>query len=370
MDSFEELLIKNKGTQEPEPTPAEPAKPAEPVVEPKKEEITPEAGEEAAIEPTPSEGDQTSSNEPVASSEEGTEPPVEAPTEPSEEGTETVFDDWDVTETPEAEVPEEAVNVDSSVVLKDLGLEGLTVDEAKNRIQQLKDAEGVDPLSNLPENLKQAIKLAQNDGDWLQFLGVNAVDYNSIDDSVLLANSLAPYFTDAEGKIDKEGLEDYMEGMTEVDKQIRARQMKDELIAKQAAQSKQFEVEATQRRVEADRDLKAALDATEEIRGLKLKPNHKKKIYDGISTGDMIKEMFFDKQGKMDFNKVIDHYFNHLYGKQADTYLRQRITSSTKKDMLDKLGNVQVQPKPSDMANAAPEEYNSQKALANHLTGN
>lgn len=349
IDPFDELLIKNAGNGEETPIEETPAEP--PVVE--------------EIEETPVIPEETPVENPDEVIEEDTPAAEETPVEEVEEEAELVFDDWDVVE--ETEEPEVA---DSAVtVLSDLGFEGLTVEQAKAKIKELQDAEQVDPLAAVPDNLKKAIELAKQDGDWLQFLSINQVDYSSIDNDVLLANSLVPYFTDAEGNLDREGLDDYMDDMPEVDKNIRAKQLKSDLIRSQEMESQRIEAEAAQRRVEADRELKAALDRTEEIRGLKLKPAHKKKIYEGVSTGQMIQEMFFDKSGKMDMNKVIDHYFNHLYGKQADTYMKQRITSTTKKDMLHKLGNVQVNPKPSDLPGAVPEAYNPQKEFAKSLLG-
>jgi len=77
--------------------------------------------------------------------------------------------------------------------------------------------------------------------------------------------------------------------------------------------------------------------------------------------------MFQGKDGNWDWKKVVKAYFNHLYGDKADGYMKQRITTKAKKEMLNKLSNVQVNPKPSDLPNTTSEEYNPQKAFAKEL---
>jgi hypothetical protein len=364
MSDFEDALIKNAGgeaTQE--PTPEETAKPEDTVEDTPQVEETPEAGIESSESTEPEV--EASSNEPEALKEEGTESAEESPTETEPEGAQ-LFEDWDSVEnTPE--IPEDAVNVDATSVLKDLGFDGLSVEQAQAKIQEMKDASVVDRFEGVPDNLKEAIELAKNDGDWLEFLGVTSVDYNNISDDVLLTNNLAHYFTNAEGVLDREGLEDYMDEMSDVDRQIRARQIRDQLVGQQQLRKQDLERQAEQRRAEADRQLRAALDKAEDIRGFKLTAANKKKIFEGISSGDMIREMFQDKAGNWDWGKVITNYFNHLYGSKADSYMKQRITSSTKKDFLKKLSNVEVEAKPSDLPEATPEQMTAQKQMVKDL---
>jgi hypothetical protein len=361
--NFDDALIKNAqgGEGSPENTPTEDTpKAVEPEVVPEVEPKEDDAGI-SQVE------DDTVPNEPDASIEDGTPPAEETPTEEEAVPEVNVFDDWDVVDDSE----EPTVVAEDVTILNELGFEGLTVEQAKAKIKELSDGPAPeDPFAGLPENLKQAITLAKKDGDWLQLLGVNSVDYNTIDDNVLLQNSLAPYFTDAEtGVLDKDGLIDHLEDMSEVDKRIRARQLKDDLIYKQNIESQRIEAEAAKARATADIELKKALDSTSEIKSYKLSSAHKKELYEGISSGKMIQEMFFDKNGAMDYNKVIDSYFNHLYGKKADSFMRQRLASSAKKDLLKKLGNVEVEPKPSGLPEVAPEGYDPQAALAKHLMG-
>ena len=360
---FEQALIDNAGFEEPvvEPEVTEPAV-AEPVVEPV---VEPAAAEPTTEEPTVETPEEPSSTEPDSTTVDDSTPPAEPEISEPEVGTESL-DNWDDDGEPETEPADK--DVDSIRILKDFGFEGLTVDQAKEKINKLRETTNVDPFADLPDNLKQAIQIAKDNGDYLEYLGVTSVNYDNVDARILFENNMASYFVDKDGEFDKEGFKDYIDGLDEKEIEIKGKQLKQELIARQQEQTRRLEADAGQRRVQAEKDLKIVLDSVDSIRGFKLKPSHKKIIFDNITSGDMINEMFYDKTGNMDFDKVVKIYFDYKWGDRATKFLQQRMETSAKKELLKELGNVNVTTPPPILPGAVPEKKTAQDLMAEHLT--
>jgi len=331
----------------------------EPVEEPV-EELIEEPVEEPIVEPVV-EPIEEPVEEPI---EEVVEEEIES-TEPVVEPEDIIIDEWDTTPVIEAETNTE---VDYTALGTELGFEVTSKESLVTKVKELSEQASIDPLARVPEQLKKAIDLAQKGGDYLRFLGVTDVDYSKIDDRTLLENDLAQHFQDETGVVDKEALQDYMESIDEVDLGIRAKQLKSQLIYAQAQESDKLQMEASQRQAVAEQDLKRVIKSVDEIRGFKLNPNHKKMLFDGISSGDMIAEMFYGKDGQLDFDKAVKIYFDYKYGDKANTVLRQRANTAAKKQVLKELGNVNVEVGADGLPDVTPKVRTSQDDLRDHLT--
>jgi hypothetical protein len=150
---------------------------------------------------------------------------------------------------------------------------------------------------------------------------------------------------------------------------MRGSEIKQNLTAQQDTFKVNVEREAQAARLEADTNLKAALDTMQERRGMKLNGTHKKKLYDSISSGQMVQDLFYGKDGKMDYNKVAKIVFDATYGDKVDNFLKQRITTSTKKELLDRLSNKQIEPKAGDLPNVSGKPKTAQAQFADSLAG-
>lgn len=292
--------------------------------------------------------------------------------EPASTGDEEVsnFDEWD--ETTAEKVEEDApVEFDYPSLAKDLGLEATTKEDIIKEVNAIKESSSQkdEATAGLPDNLKQAIKIAELDGDYLQYLGVTSVDYNQVDNAILVQDQLAnlPSMQLPEGKgVDIEKLAEAMEGMSDLDIEMRGNEIKTHLIAQQDGFKANVQREAQVARDEADKNLRTALDGLEDVRGFKVNGTHKKTLYDAISSGQMVQDLFYGSDGKMDYNKVAKIVFDATYGDKINSFLKQRITTSTKKELLDKLSNKQIEPKAAELPNAKPDN-SAQKQLANQL---
>ena len=336
-------------------------------------EIVPETTEEVETPEVEEETPDVTNEEPEPPSEDDTTLVDESANVDDEEVSN--FDNWD--ETPTEEVVDDTETVTEpnyADLAKDLGFEAKTKEEiiAKVKAIEATTAQKAEEAAGLPDNLKKAIEIAQLDGDYLQYLGVTSVDYNQVDNAVLVQDQLSrlPSMQLANGEgVDVEKLAEALEGMTDLDIEMRGNEIKTHLVAQQDTFKANVEREAQVARLEADTNLKASLDKLQEVRGFKLNGTHKKKLYDSISSGQMVQDLFYGKDGKMDYDKVAKIVFDATYGDKVDGFLKQRITTSTKKALLKKVGNVQIEPKAGELPNATNKPRSAQGSFADSLAG-
>lgn len=294
-----------------------------------------------------------------------------APTEEVSKDTELKvdnFDEWDETNTEEV-IEDKPKEFDYSNLAKDLGFESTTRDGIIAEVKAIKEekAQSTELVAGLPDNLAKAIEIAQLDGDYLQYLGVTSVDYNKVDNMTLVQDQFTKYLTDANGNVDVEKLAEALEGLTDLDIEMRGNELKSQYIAQQEQFKNNVQREAQDAKLKADVELKSALAKTDNIRDLKLNGTHKKDLYDSISSGKMVQDLFYGSDGQMDYEKVVKVVFDAKYGDKVDKYLKQRITTATKKEMLDKLSNVQIKPKTGELAAPDKKPENAQAGLADYL---
>jgi hypothetical protein len=317
------------------------------------EEVAPEAApaEEIveSIEETPQE--EVVAEEESPDSEEAiteSEPPTEEDTLEDEETSKEdvieedgVISDWDVTGE-----GDDVEQFDYRSLAQEFGIEAESKDEFAEKVKELKvKADAPDPLADLPENFKKAIDLARNDGDYLEYLGITSVNYDAVADVDMVQNHYAQLYRKPDGSIDKEMLEMKMDSMTEADIIGEGAALKAQYRQQQSQKAADMEAQSARNRELADKALKSELEKLTEHNGFKYSPTHKKQLYDGITSGDMVAKMFHGTDGKMDYKKVIAAYSNYLYGEKQNKYLRQQIATKATKKVLDKLSNKKIEPK-------------------------
>ena len=229
-------------------------------------------------------------------------------------------------------------------------------------------AESPDPTSTLPENLKEAIKIAGEDGNYLEYLGVTSVDYDAYNSLALVKGHYEQIFTNVNGVVDTDMLEMKMDGMSDADIEIEGQTLRSQYKGMQTQKADAIKAEANRNRELADKNLRKVLDDTKEIDGFNLSPTNKKQLYDDITSGDMISEMFHGTDGKIDQLKVLTAYSRHKFGDKQRAYLRQKISTEATKKVLDKIGNKNINTKAGGLPNVTPEKAKTgQQALAAEL---
>lgn len=350
---FEKLAMEMAGSPAPqEPTPApEPVENTEPV---NTDEDLPEESVDN-VEETEDVEEPTAQVEPTTAEEE----------ENVSDNLE--IDDWD--DAPEADVTPEKT-FDFSELGKALNDETIkSQEDVISRMQELKtkvsELEKIkdSALDDVPEDLKKAIELSKSGADYLNYLGISSVDYAQVDPVELFEYEVTQMFTDKDGNVNEEKLSEYLDNLPEVDKELRGRQIQKQYIAEQQSRKEQFAQEAQRKRAESDVQLQKVLSSTEAIAGFKLKPSHKKSLYEDITSGKMMKELFYGKDGKYDFQKVVETAFKAKNFDKIQNHLRQQVRSSTKKEILNDVTNSNVK-SPPQQPNAAPK---TKSALDSYL---
>ena len=274
---------------------------------------------------------------------------VDVVPEIDDDGNITNWDDGVATKTPETppEKPDNAP-VDYSAMATDFGFgEDIKVTnqaELKAAIDsKVKNAEEKDFLEGVPTQLREAVELAKQGGDYAGYLSETEVDYSEFNTEDFLAMSLQKYFKNEDGSINDTTLQEYIDKMEPVDKQIQADRVKQTLEAKQKERLQAIKSRAQIRRdSEADR-ARQTIGGIKSISNLKLGDNHKAEILKVIESGNLNKVLFGENaKGELDYNKVADVVFNTLYGEKILSVNSQRVRNSNKREMLDSLSNKKL----------------------------
>jgi hypothetical protein len=273
----------------------------------------------------------------------------------------TTFNDWDAVETPTPSETVPAIPVEVYIELgKALGLEKdqskETVLQAINTLKAEVEKSKLPDASQIPGELKKAIELAQKGGDYLEYLKVSTLDYSSADEIELYENYIIDSSADAEGKIDFDAVNDYLENMPKVEKELRAKEFKRQLINEQSRRVRDIEIAALREREKHDMELKAALSGFNEIDGFKIDDRHRREVFDWVSSGKIMKDLFYGPDGQLDANKIAKIAFRNKYFDKLDAYQKNKIRNSTKREIFADISNAQVNtpPVPSNPAPKKP----------------
>lgn len=310
--------------------------------------------------------------EPEGNKEEGT-PAGTAPEEEKPVGEVTqeenpIVDDWDVLGSSESAEDNQSVassGMELGEVSKAFGIES-NVSSLDELVKQVKDQvvkEQPDVLEGVPENLKEAINVAKEGGDFLQLLEVSAVDYDKVDPRFFVEQQVLEtgMFTKEDGTTDNEALQEYMDSLPEVDVAIRGKAIINQLKAEQV-RKKQDILQANQElKRKADSNLKDALSKLDSVANFKLNDKHRSEMFNDISSGNMTRSLFLGADGKYDYKKMSENYFKVKYFDSIMKFMSTKVSNNTKKEMVEQMtnpnlgtgGSVPAPEQPKEMSGAA-----------------
>jgi hypothetical protein len=288
---------------------------------------------------------------------------AEKPSEIEEEDDE----DWDT----EAPITEDTIkpDFDFNSLSNDLGVEFSTKEELVSAVKELqnglKEAQTNstqldDYMKDIPDDLKEAIDVSKKGGDYLDYLDVSSINYDSINNRDLLYDSVRSYF--AEGDEGEAAVEEYIDDLGETEVNIKGSQIRNQLKYSQQESKQAITNKIQAQKQQAEKQLKTAISEVNAVDGYKLNSNHKKKIFDDIASGKMMKEMFGGPDGKYDYSKMVKNYFKVAYWDKVQAYNKKRIQTSTKREIIDELTNASVEtpssiPSRSAKAKSAMDTY-------------
>jgi hypothetical protein len=274
------------------------------------------------------------------------EPP--APASPTIDP-DAVVDNWDGTPSPAPQPsttdPVQAA-VDYSELAKVLGTEVKSKEEALKVLSEYKTKveEATSKLTRLPKELVKAMEIAEKQGNYLEYLKVSSVDWSKQDPVEVYEEYIIDRAKDEQGNVDFEKVEAFLEKMDDFEKEVRGK----ELIAAYQQNQRQMQFAIEQQAVEEakskEQGLRQALASIDNVSGFKLSPSHKEELFSWYTSGNMLRDMFYDQSGNLDFKKVVTTAFLNKYWEKVDSFRKQQIKNSVKRELLDELTNPSVRP--------------------------
>ena len=294
-----------------------------------------------------------------------TEPAVETPAakveDPKVEETVVdeklaVVDDWDsVPVVPEVKVPEVDTKIAEASLFAELS-KAIGADiKAKEDIVKLFNetkAKTID-TQKIPAELNKAIELASKGADYLEYLKVSTVDYKNADPAQLYEDYIIDTAADANGQVDSEKVNDYLNSLPEFEKELRGKDLQKRLIAEQNRRTAEIEQDAIRAREKYDAELKSALSGLTEIDGWKVGDNHRRELFDWISSGSITRDLFYTADGHFDPAKAAKVAFRNKYYDKLDAYQKTKIRNATKREILKDITNAEIVTPPK-ATNAEP----------------
>ena len=283
--------------------------------------------------------------------------------QPAPETKETVVEDgpvadWDTD--PNAAAPDKTSGIpDNTEIFNELGsalgLEKVSTKEdlIKAASALAEKAKGPD-TSNIHPELLKAIELSKSGGDFYEYLKITSVDYSKADPVTLYEDYVIDQLTDANGNVNEDEVNDYLDTMKESEKRLKGIELQKRLVYEQGRKVKEIETEAIQKKEKQDADLKAALGHLQEVDGFKLSDSHRKEVFSWV-TGKMMKDLFYGPDGNLDPEKVAKVAFRNLYHDKVHSYQVNRIKNATKREFYEDITNAQIKA-PTTLTNPTPKK--------------
>lgn len=231
-----------------------------------------------------------------------------------------------------------------SAISNAFGKEFKSFSEAENEIRAVlsQKAELEQKLSQINEKsqyatdeLRLANELAQKGGDWKSYLKIQSVNYDTIpDEQLVLELQLRPSFGENE-----EAMMKWLESKSEYDIMLMAGQLRTNLKQQQNAELKRIEDEAARKKYETDLGLRSAIDNTNELYGMQLTPSKKRDLFDSITSRNFLNEIFYNKDGSVNFKGMVEMAFLHKNIKEIMKHNVTKYTNQGRKEIMDEVSN-------------------------------
>lgn len=235
-----------------------------------------------------------------------------------------VIEDWDLDPVDPVE-PTDPV-IDYSVLSQEIGIEASTKEDLVSKLNAIKD-----------ENNRLKQDLVDKPVEAL-----NQVDYDKYSPKEFFVEASKELFTDDKGAVDTEALNTFIEDQDPNMVNMQGNMIKKQYVQAQEDQNAREQVLAEQKRQMADTSLKSAIKEFDTFNGFKVKDNHKDQLYNDISTGKAMQEMFYTKDGDYDMSKVVKAYFYYKNGEKLEAYRAQRANTTATRNILDSSTNADL----------------------------
>jgi hypothetical protein len=241
----------------------------------------------------------------------------------------------------------------------DLGLEGVNnsqdfVEKFKSLKQELEETKESAKTVFASDMIREANEIMKQGGDWLSYLGLSTLDYDSVPDVDLLSYELKSDFDT------KEELDEYIASLDETQIRLNAKRIRKDLKLQQDAQKQQVALQAQEHQRVYDDNLRKAINSIEKVDRVKVKDQDRASIQKMLTTyNDKAKatefqiKHFLKPNGEPDFQKMVQSAYKLEMFDKVLEYATRSAKNSGKAAVIQNLSNVE-RPKATNIAEATP----------------
>jgi len=242
---------------------------------------------------------------------------------------------------------------------EELGLEGVNtsqdfVEKFKNLKQELEETKESTKTVFANDMIREANEIMKQGGDWLSYLGLSTLDYDSVPDVELLSYELKSDFDT------KEELDDYIASLDETQIRLNAKRIRKDLKLQQDTQKQQIALQAQEHQRVYDENLRKAINGIDKVDRVKVKDQDRASIQKMLTTyNDKAKatefqiKHFLKPNGEPDFQKMVQSAYKLEMFDKVLEYATRSAKNSGKAAVIQNLSNVE-RPKATNIAETTP----------------
>lgn len=332
----------------------------------------------AADKPDPSTESVTAGEEKVISA---TDPdPKETPTNTTTESTPVAQTEdepkWDagIVETPASSVGPDIKKLGSAWSLE-VNSEDELVKTVSERLTKLKELEvqSTKVFENVPAELVEAVEVAKKGGDWASFVGSSLLNVAALDPVDLFEEEFERTqihrYKLPDGSIDYEKFDEALQAIPVAMKHMQGEQLKQRLAYNQAQRKAQAQAQVQAQQEQFSKNLAESSKTLttqfpKETFGITVEPKHVSTLYEGITSGKLIKKHLGDVPAeilaKFDASKLMSTIAKAEWTEGIAKFNKAQGITEGKKSILNKVQNPQIT---GSGISAAPETTQDEKPL-------
>ena len=240
-----------------------------------------------------------------------------------------------------------------------LGLEGVNtsqdfVEKFKSLKQELEETKESTKTVFANDMIREANEIMKQGGDWLSYLGLSTLDYDSVPDVELLSYELKSDFDT------KEELDEYIASLDETQIRLNAKRIRKDLKLQQDTQKQQIALQAQEHQRVYDENLRKAINGIDKVDRVKVKDQDRASIQKMLTTyNDKAKatefqiKHFLKPNGEPDFQKMVQSAYKLEMFDKVLEYATRSAKNSGKAAVIQNLSNVE-RPKATNIAETTP----------------
>lgn len=230
------------------------------------------------------------------------------------------------------------------------------ISELKTKLKKSEES----PLQGIPDDFKEVIEITKKTGDWKTYLAESIIDYSKVnpvklyEEQAFTELSKLARFRNGDGSPKEQEIIDEIALIPETTRIVEGSRIQRSLIDQQLNRKNALVTQARERIIVKEKELSNSTKDLNQLLpfesyGIKFEPKHAHNIYEGVVTSKLTKKHLgvsyedLVKSGA-DMKSVAKTIATAEYGEQMLKFKSSAATVAAKKEILEKVGNVQLTP--------------------------